>query len=78
VPKSVALFLQRTDVGNQRFYVGIRQLVFITFHLALAVLDDVRRFGVTEALVFAVVFQTELFPIVVLPLPSLPWQEAQC
>ena len=55
-PKPVALFLQRTDVGNQRFYVGIGQLVFITLHLALAVLDDVRRFGITEALVFAVIF----------------------
>jgi hypothetical protein len=51
-----ALFLQRTDVGNQRFYVGTRQLIFMTFHLALAVLDDVRRFGVTETLVFAVIF----------------------
>ena len=56
-----ALFLQRTDVGNQRFYVGIGQLVFVSFHLALAVLDDVRRLGVTEALVFAVIFHTELF-----------------
>ena len=53
-----ALFLQRTEVGNQRFYVGIGHLVFITFHLALAVLDDVRRFGATKALVFAVIFHS--------------------
>jgi len=55
-----ALFLQRTDVGNQRFYIGIGQL-FISFHLALAVFDDVRRLGVTEALALGVIFQTELF-----------------
>lgn len=41
-----ALFLQRTDVSDQRFYIGIGQFAFISFHFAFAVLDDVRSFGV--------------------------------
>src|SRR6266481_7271977 len=50
----IGLFLQPTDVGNQRFYIGIGQL-FISFHLALAILNDVRSLGITEALALGVI-----------------------
>ena len=41
-------------------HIGIEQL-FIGFHLPFAIFDDVRRLGVAEALVLAVILNTELF-----------------
>jgi len=42
-------------------YIGIGQPAFAPHRLALAVFDDVRRFGVAEALFFGVIFLSLCF-----------------